>query len=65
LDQGQKPGRAGGDKSDRGLSAANVMLKDFINDPSHWRKRADETRDLAKRVIERSTKKIVRTRNRI
>jgi hypothetical protein len=31
------------------MSAANVMLKDFINDPSHWRKRADETRDLAKR----------------
>ena len=28
------------------------MLKDFINDSSHWRKRADEMRDLAKRVID-------------
>jgi hypothetical protein len=23
------------------------MPKDFINDPTHWRKRADETRELA------------------
>jgi hypothetical protein len=39
------------------MSAANVMLKDFINDPSHWRKRADETRDLAKRVIDDAARK--------
>jgi hypothetical protein len=33
------------------------MLKDFINDPSHWRKRAEETRDLAKRVIDDAARK--------
>jgi hypothetical protein len=33
------------------------MLKDFINDSSHWRKRAEETRDLAKRVIDDAARK--------
>jgi hypothetical protein len=33
------------------------MLEDFINDPDHWRKRADETRDLAKRVIDDAARK--------
>jgi hypothetical protein len=33
------------------------MLKDFINDPVHWRNRADETRELAKRVIDDAARK--------
>jgi hypothetical protein len=33
------------------------MPKDFINDPTHWRKRADETRELAKRVADDEARK--------
>jgi hypothetical protein len=33
------------------------MPKDFINDPSHWRNRADETRELAKRVSDDEARK--------
>jgi hypothetical protein len=33
------------------------MLEDFINDPSHWRKRAEETRELAKRVADDAARK--------
>ena len=33
------------------------MLQDFVNDPSHWRKRAEETRDLAKRVNDDAARK--------
>jgi hypothetical protein len=33
------------------------MLKDFINDPSYWHKRAEETRELAKRVSDDTARK--------
>jgi hypothetical protein len=34
---------AGGNKADRGLRYSEPMLKDFINDPTYWRNRADFT----------------------
>jgi hypothetical protein len=33
------------------------VAKDFINDPTYWRNRADETRELAKRVIDDAARK--------
>jgi hypothetical protein len=33
------------------------MPKDFINDPTHWRNRAAETRELAKRVHDEEARK--------
>jgi hypothetical protein len=33
------------------------MLKDFVNDPIYWRNRADETRELAKRVSDDAARK--------
>jgi hypothetical protein len=33
------------------------MLKDFINDPDYWHTRAEETRELAKRVIDDAARK--------
>jgi hypothetical protein len=33
------------------------MPKDFINDPTHWRNRAAETRELAKRVHDKEARK--------
>jgi hypothetical protein len=33
------------------------MPKDFINDPTHWRNRAAETRELAKRVDDDEARK--------
>jgi hypothetical protein len=33
------------------------VAKDFINDPIYWRNRADETRELAKRVIDDAARK--------
>jgi len=33
------------------------MPKDFINDPTHWRNRAAETRELAKRVHDKEAQK--------
>jgi hypothetical protein len=33
------------------------VANDFINDPTYWRSRADETRELAKRVIDDSARK--------
>ena len=33
------------------------MPKDFINDPNHWHKRAEETRELAKRVSDKAARK--------
>jgi hypothetical protein len=33
------------------------MLKDFVDDPQHWHKRAEETRELAKRVSDNDAKK--------
>jgi hypothetical protein len=33
------------------------MPKDFINDPAHWRNRAAETRELAKRVADDEARK--------
>jgi hypothetical protein len=33
------------------------MPKDFINDPNHWHKRAEETRELAERVSDNAARK--------
>jgi hypothetical protein len=33
------------------------LSKDFIEDPSHWHKRAEETRELAKRVSDNAARK--------
>ena len=33
------------------------MPKDFINDPTHWRNRAAETRELAQRVDDDEARK--------
>jgi hypothetical protein len=33
------------------------MARDFINDPIYWRTRADETRELAKRVSDDAARK--------
>jgi hypothetical protein len=33
------------------------MPKDFINDPTHWRNRTAETRELAKRVDDDEARK--------
>jgi len=33
------------------------MPKDFINDPNHWHKRAEETRGLAQRVSDNAERK--------
>jgi hypothetical protein len=33
------------------------MPKDFINDPIHWHKRAEETRELAKWVNDNAARK--------
>jgi hypothetical protein len=33
------------------------MLEDFVDDPNHWRKRAEETRALAKRVSDDAARK--------
>jgi len=33
------------------------MSKDFIEDPNHWHKRAEETRELAKRVSDNAARK--------
>jgi len=33
------------------------MPKDFINDPNHWHKRAEETRELANRVSDNAARK--------
>jgi hypothetical protein len=35
------------------------VAKDFINDPTYWRNRADETRELAKRVSDDAARKRV------
>jgi hypothetical protein len=57
LGQGQEPERISGDEGDRGVRAAKLMAKDFINDPAHWRNRVDETRKLAKRVSDDAARK--------
>jgi hypothetical protein len=33
------------------------VAKDFINDPNYWRNRANETRELAKRVGDDAARK--------
>jgi hypothetical protein len=33
------------------------MAKDFIEDPNYWHKRAEETRELAKRVSDNAARK--------
>jgi hypothetical protein len=33
------------------------MPKDFVNDPNYWHRRAEETRELAKRVIDDAARK--------
>ena len=33
------------------------MPNDFINDPNHWHKRAEEARELAKRVSDKAARK--------
>jgi hypothetical protein len=33
------------------------LAKDFIEDPNHWHKRAEETRELAKRVSDNAARK--------
>jgi hypothetical protein len=33
------------------------VAKDFINDPNYWRNRANETRELAKRVDDDAARK--------
>jgi hypothetical protein len=33
------------------------MLKDFINNPDYWHRRAEETRELAKHVIDDAARK--------
>ena len=37
------------------------MLKDFINDPNHWHRRAEETRELAKRVSDDAARRRLST----
>ena len=33
------------------------MVKDFMEDPNYWHKRAEETRELAKRVSDNAARK--------
>jgi len=37
------------------------VLKDFINDPNHWHRRAEETRELAKRVSDGAARRRLST----